>query len=114
MKGEIEERILPRFELPNGSSLRVEPQLSNLWRKTITFMFDKGERVVDLRDDRIGTVTEVCMQYITVRFDGHEGSAQFRLESLNQLALLRAFADDEKDSEAVQYQRYMQWKELTQ
>lgn len=114
MKGELTVKVLPRFQMPNGAGLRVEPQLSNQWRKTVTFMFDVGERVVDTQDDRIGTVMEICMQSIKVHFDGHQGAAQFRLTSLDQLALLRAFADGEKDSEAVQYQRYMQWKELTQ
>jgi hypothetical protein len=119
MKGELTIKVLPRFEVPSGAAVRVEPQLSNLWRNTVTFMFDVGERVVDMQDDRIGTVTEVCMQSIKVHFDGHDGAAQFRLSSLDQLALLRAFADETEDDEPeetedVQYKRYIAWKELTQ
>ena len=122
MKGELNIYSLPRFEVPAGAALCEEPTLDKLWRQTITFMFGQGERVVDTQTDRLGTVETVCMQHVQVRFDGHDGVAQFRLSSLNQLVLLRAFGfrdklknkESERRYERAMFIRYRSWKELTQ
>lgn len=116
MAKNVTKKVLPHFEVPSGPALYEEPRLSKLVRHTVTFMFDKGDRVVDLTNDRIGTVTEITTKSgISVRFDGSEGGSQFRLSSLDQLALLHAFdvkskSDDEEVTEEELFQNYQRWK----